>query len=258
MTWLRSLAFLLVQALITPLCFFAMLVSLALGRRLLYRLVKGWTATVVFAARVLCGIDYRVIGREHIPDKPVVVLSKHQSPWETFFFLQLFPPQVWLLKRELLRIPFFGWGLAMLAPISIDRRAKFSALKQLVKEGADRLARGLWVVIFPEGTRTRPGERRSYHAGGALLATQTNTPVLPVAVNSGEFWGKDSFLKHPGVITVSIGPLLHPQGYKPDEFNELVKTWIEAEVARIASPERKEGFVPAQHSAAHEAGKSLS
>jgi len=235
MIWFRSLVFLALQIVITPLFFIAMLLSMPFGYRPLYALVKGWTGTVVHLARALCGIDYRIVGREHIPDKPVIVLSKHQSAWETFFFLHLFPAQVWLLKRELLRIPFFGWGLAMLKPIAIDRSARFAALKQVVNEGRDRLARGLWIVVFPEGTRVRPGENRPYRVGGAWLAIQTGTQVLPVALNSGEFWGKDSFLKRPGTITVSIGPSLDPNGLGADELNEKVKTWIESEMMRLGA-----------------------
>ena len=163
------------------------------------------------------------------------MLAKHQSSWETFFFLQLFPPQVWLLKRELFRIPFFGWGLAMLRPIAIDRADKLSALRQLVQQGRERLARGLWIVIFPEGTRTRPGEVLPYARGGALLAVKTNTPVLPIAVNSGYFWPRDTFLKRAGTITVSIGKPIDPKGMKPEELNQHVQNWIESEMQRLPS-----------------------
>ncbi len=257
MIWLRSLVFLALQIVITPLFFFAMLLSMPFGHRPLYALVKGWTGTVVSLARALCGIDYRVLGREHIPARPSIVLSKHQSAWETFFFLHLFPTQVWLLKRELLRIPFFGWGLAMLRPISIDRAARFSALKQLVKEGRERLASGLWVVIFPEGTRMPPGQAGDYASGGAMLATHSGAPVLPVALNSGEFWSKRGILKRPGVITVSIGAPIDSRGLKPNELNDKVKTWIETEMSRIANLPSYRGRA-AGHSVRHEAGEPLS
>jgi 1-acyl-sn-glycerol-3-phosphate acyltransferase len=235
MIWLRSFLLLVVQAIAAPVICIIMIFCLPFGFSVLYGLVRFWTRVTIFAARVICGIEYRIIGREHIPDTATIVLAKHQSTWETFFFLQLFPPQVWLLKRELLRIPFFGWGLAMLRPIAIDRADKLSALRQLVQQGRERLARGLWIVIFPEGTRTRPGESLPFARGGALLATKTNTPVLPIALNSGNFWPKDSFLKRAGTITVSIGKPIDPSGYKPEELNAYVQNWIESETLRLQS-----------------------
>lgn len=254
MTALRSYLYLILQVLITPLCFFAMALSLPFGHRALYALVKGWTGIMIFLARALCGIDYHVVGAENIPNRPTIVLSKHQSAWETFFFLQLFPPQVWLLKRELLRIPFFGWGLAMLKPIAIDRDLRYSALKQLVNEGANRLKQGLWVIVFPEGTRTRPGESVAYAPGGALLATRSNTPVLPVALNSGAFWGKDGALKRAGRITVSIGPVLDPQGSKPEQLNERAKNWIETEMKRLDAIAAEQLLDKGPRLSSHEAG----
>ena len=235
MIWLRSALLFLVQFIAAPVICIIMIICLPFGFPVLYRLVRLWTLIAVYSARVICGIDYRVIGREHIPNTPTIVLAKHQSSWETFFFLQLFPPQVWLLKRELFRIPFFGWGLAMLRPIAIDRADKLSALRQLVQQGKDRLAQGLWIVIFPEGTRTRPGEVLPYARGGALLATKTNTAVLPIALNSGNFWPRDSFLRRAGTIIVSIGKPIHPQGFKPEELNQHVQGWIEGEMQRLAS-----------------------
>ena len=233
MIWLRSSLFTLSQILLTPLFCSAMLLALPLGHKPVYRLAKAWTRLVIALAHLICGIEHRILGREHIPGRPSIVLSKHQSAWETLFFLQLFPAQVWLLKRELLHIPFFGWGLAMLRPIAIDRGTKLSALKQLVKQGRDRLARGLWVVVFPEGTRTRPGETLPYAAGGAWLASQTGAPVLPVALNSGCYWGRNSFLKKPGTITVSIGPPIDPNGLRPEEINRKTHAWIETEMSRL-------------------------
>lgn len=233
MIWFRSALLFLIQFIAAPIICIIMIICLPFGFSVLYRLVRFWTQIIIYAARVICGINYRIIGREHIPDSPTIVLAKHQSSWETFFFLQLFPPQVWLLKRELFRIPFFGWGLAMLRPIAIDRADKLSALRQLVQQGRERLAHGLWIVIFPEGTRTRPGESLPFARGGALLATKTNTPVLPIALNSGNFWPKDSFLKRAGTITVSIGKPIDPSGFKPEELNAHVQDWIETEMLRL-------------------------
>lgn len=235
MIWLRSTLLFLIQFFSSQVICILMILCLPFGFPVLYRLVRLWTRIAIASARVVCGIEYRVIGREHIPTTPTIVLAKHQSSWETFFFLQLLPPQVWLLKRELFRIPFFGWGLAMLRPIAIDRADKLSALRQLVQQGRERLARGLWIVIFPEGTRTRPGEVLPYARGGALLATKTNTPVLPIAVNSGLFWPRDTFLKRAGTITVSIGKPIDPKGMKPEELNQQVQNWIESEMQRLPS-----------------------
>jgi 1-acyl-sn-glycerol-3-phosphate acyltransferase len=235
MIWLRSLLLLLFQIVVTPFFCIAMLLAAPFGHYPVYALTKGWTGTIVFLARTLCGIDHRIVGKEHIPNTPTIVLSKHQSAWETFFFLQLFPQQVWLLKRELLRIPFFGWGLALLQPIAIDRAAKLAALKQLVEQGRERLGRGLWVVVFPEGTRTVPGETLPYARGGAFLATQTGTPVLPVALNSGRCWQKDTLLRRPGTITVSIGPPIESSGLTPEQLNQKARDWIETEMRQLSA-----------------------
>ena len=190
---------------------------------------------MLFLLRVICGIEYRVLGAEHIPKKPSIVLSKHQSAWETLAFQKIFPPQVWVLKKELLRIPFFGWGLAMTSPIAIDRSSGKAALEQVVEQGRDRLRQGFWVVIFPEGTRIAPGKKGKYRIGGAWLATHVNVPVVPVAHNAGEFWGRNSFIKRPGTITVSIGAPIDPTGMEPGDLNVLVEAWIEAEVKRISN-----------------------
>lgn len=197
------------------------------------RIVGGWAHFIMWWLKVTCGLRYRVIGRENIPEHASVVLSKHQSAWETIAFQTIFPPQIWVLKRELLWIPFFGWALAAVSAIAIDRGAGREALKQLVAQGKDRLQRGLWVVIFPEGTRVAPGERGKYHIGGAWLSTHTNATVVPVAHNAGEFWRKNSLLKQAGVITVSIGKPIDATGMKTDELNKQVEEWIEAEMLRL-------------------------
>lgn len=197
------------------------------------RIVGIWAHLITRWLALTCKLNYRVIGRENIPDHPCVVLAKHQSAWETIAFQTIFPPQIWVLKRELLFIPFFGWALAALSAIAIDRAAGREALKQLVSQGKNRLARGLWVVIFPEGTRISPGERGKYHIGGAWLATHVGATVLPVAHNAGEFWGKKSLLKRPGTITVSIGKPITAAGMKADDLNKQVEAWIENEMTRL-------------------------
>ncbi len=230
---LRSSLFAVFQLVITP--FFAVLALLTFPLPALtrYRIISVWTRWVMWAARVICGIRYRVIGAEHIPKEPCIILSKHQSAWETLAFQLIFPPQVWVLKRELLRVPFFGWGLAMLSPIAIDRSSRREALQQLTEQGRQRLDAGFCIVIFPEGTRIAPGHRGKYRPGGARLAVQTGTPVLPVAHNAGQLWGRNAFLKHPGLITVSIGIPMRPDGEDAESLARRVEHWIEDEMLRL-------------------------
>lgn len=231
---LRSTLYMLLQIIITPPYALLTLACFPLSPHNRYRVTSSWTFIMLFLLRNLCGIRYQIIGAENIPKTPSIVLSKHQSAWETLAFQKIFPPQVWVLKKELLRIPFFGWGLAMTSPIAIDRSAKKKALEQIVEQGKDRLKQGFWIVIFPEGTRIPPGQRGKYRIGGAWLATHTNTLVVPVAHNAGELWGRNSFIKYPGTITVSIGEPIDPTGMEPGELNAQVEAWIEFEMLRIS------------------------
>lgn len=235
MTRLRSLIFNLGMWLTIPPFALLAILLIPLPPVTRSRLVSGWAHLMMAWLALTCGLRFRVIGRENIPAQPCVILAKHQSAWETIAFQTIFPPQIWVLKRELLWIPFFGWALAALSAIAIDRAAGREALKQLVSQGKDRLARGLWVVIFPEGTRTAPGERGKYHIGGAWLATHTGATVVPVAHNAGEFWSRNSLLKRPGLITVSIGQPIEAAGMKTEELNKRVEDWIEAEMPRLRS-----------------------
>jgi 1-acyl-sn-glycerol-3-phosphate acyltransferase len=237
-TVLRSTLYSLLQIIITPLYFLIILAAFPLAPIRRYRITSGWAHIMLFLLRLICGIRYRVIGAENIPPVPGVVLSKHQSAWETLAFQQIFPPQVWVLKKELLRVPFFGWGLALTSPIAIDRSSRKAALRQIVEQGKDRLKQGFWIIVFPEGTRIAPGKKGKYGIGGAWLATHTGAPVVPVAHNAGEFWGRNSFLKLPGTITVSIGPPIDPADMEPGELNASVESWIEAEMSIIGGAER--------------------
>jgi len=198
-----------------------------------YRFITLWTRLNLAALRVTCGVAHHIEGRENVPDRPAVVLCKHESAWETLALQLVFSPQVWVLKRELLRIPFFGWGLALLRPIAIDRGAGRRAVEQVIEGGRRRLAEGCWVVVFPEGTRVAPGTRRRYRVGGAALAERAGTPVVPVAHNAGDFWPRRSFIKWPGTVRMVIGPPIESTGRTAAEINRLAESWIEERTARI-------------------------
>ncbi|MSQ70873.1 MAG: 1-acyl-sn-glycerol-3-phosphate acyltransferase [Betaproteobacteria bacterium] len=224
---LRSIAFALALLAITPAYFVLAFATFPLPPLTRYRIISGWSRIVIWLARVLLGIRYRVVGLENLPAEPAIILSKHQSAWETLAFQVIFPPQVLLLKRELLWIPFFGWGLALMSPIAINRSRGSTALKRLAEQGIKRLRQGFWIVIFPEGTRVRPGERRKYHAGGAWLAVKAGAIVVPVAHNAGLLWPKNAFTKRPGVITVEVGPQMDSTACSAEELNRRVEFWIE-------------------------------
>ena len=198
------------------------------------RIIGYWAHFIVWWLKLTCGLSHTVEGSENIPDQPCIILSKHQSAWETIAFQTIFPPQAWVLKRELLWIPFFGWGLAMTQPIAIDRREGIKALDSVIKQGLDRLQQGRFVVVFPEGTRMAPGEQGRYNPGGAMLAVKAQTAVLPVAHNAGKFWPRHGFLKNPGVIKVVIGPLISVIEKRPKQINAESKQWIENAVAKIS------------------------
>lgn len=235
MLWLRSLLFSLGVLVITPPFALLTLLLIPLPPVTRSRITSTWAHLTMRWLALTCNLSFRVIGRENIPEHASIVLAKHQSAWETVAFQTIFPPQIWVLKRELLWVPFLGWAFAALSAIAIDRAAGREALKQLVAQGKDRLAKGLWVIIFPEGTRIAPGQRSKYHIGGAWLASHTQATVVPVAHNAGEFWAKNSFVKKPGVITVSIGKPIETAGLKPDALNHLVENWIEQEMLLLAA-----------------------
>lgn len=199
-----------------------------------YRVLSQWTRFSVWWLGVTCGLRHRVHGAEHLEQsQAAIVMAKHQSAWETIALQQILPPQVWVLKRELMRIPFFGWAISMVDPVPLDRKAGRRALDNLVEAGSDRLRRGLWVVLFPEGTRVPPGERGRYRIGGAVLAARSGHPIIPIAHNSGHFWPRKSLLKYPGVVDVVVAPPIPTEGRKPDEILAEVENWIETEVARL-------------------------
>jgi 1-acyl-sn-glycerol-3-phosphate acyltransferase len=227
MTVLRSALFAAALVLVTPPYALLALATFPLPRLVRYRVISGWSRLVVRLARSIVGIDWRVEGAEHLPGEPSIILSKHQSAWETMAFQLIFPPQVHVLKRELLWIPFFGWGLALMSPIAIDRSRGVAALRAIARRGRERLQQGFWVVVFPEGTRVAPGERRAYQLGGAWLAAASGAPVVPVAHNAGRFWPRNAFVKRPGTVTVRIGPKIDSAHRDAHTINRLAEAWIE-------------------------------
>jgi 1-acyl-sn-glycerol-3-phosphate acyltransferase len=233
MLGLRSLIFYLGVIVITPIFSILTMLLFPLNNVTRSRIASGWAYCTLYWLKLTCNLGVSVKGLENIPKHPSIILSKHQSAWETIALQTIFPPQIWVMKRELLMIPFLGWAFMALAAIPIDRSSGREALKKLVAHGKDRLARGLWVVIFPEGTRTAPGQRAKYHIGGAWLASHTQSTVVPVAHNAGRYWRKNSFKKYPGVIQVVIGPPIETAGLKPDEVNQRVESWIEAEMLSL-------------------------
>lgn len=234
----RSIVYAVVQVLLTPPYSIIALLTFPLSRHARYRIITTWSRVMMWCATHVCGIRYRVLGMENIPEPPFIILSRHESAWETIAFQVIFPPQVWVVKRELLWIPFFGWGLAMLSPIAIDRRSGARALRETVQQGRDRLAHGFSIVIFPEGTRSAPGVAGTYQVGGAWLATQTRAPVVPVAHNAGRCWPRNAFVKSPGTITVSIGPVIQTAGRKAADVIGEVEQWIGNEMRRIDQREK--------------------
>lgn len=233
MVYLRSFLFAIILAIFTPPFALAGILAYPLSPRTRHRIVTAWAPLMMGFITPVLGIRYRVIGRENIPQVPSVILSKHQSAWETMALQVIFPPLCFVLKRELLKVPFFGWGLAAIPGIAIDRAAGKDALAQVIEQGSARLREGYWVAVFPEGTRTAPGVYRRYKAGGAALAVNAGAPVVPVAHNAGEFWGRNAFLKYPGEIVVSIGPVIDTAGKDASDVSARAATWIEEEMRRL-------------------------
>ena len=214
---------------------FALLAPLTapLPYRARYRFITRWSRFNLRWLEATCGLRFVVEGAGNLPREPAVVLCRHESMWETLALQTLFAPQTWLLKRSLLYVPFFGWGLALLRPIAIDRRAGSRAMRALLREGARCLDDGLWVVVFPEGTRLAPGERRPFHKGGATLAKRTGRALVPIAHNSGDFWQRRRFLKRSGAIQLVIGAPIDPATGGAAELNRRAEEWIHEAVSSI-------------------------
>jgi 1-acyl-sn-glycerol-3-phosphate acyltransferase len=231
----RSLAFALFQAIVTPLYALLVLALFWVPAVPRYRFITGWCAINLWAARWICGIRARVEGLENVGRAPMIVACKHSSTWETLFLTQIFPPLAYVAKKELLSIPFFGWAFRLASPITIDRKAGADAMTQIVTQGHERIAQGFWIVIYPEGTRIRAGTRARYKTGGCRLATELGVPLLPVAHNAGWLWPKGFLGKRAGTITLNIGPAIAPAGCDVPTLAQRVETWIEDDVARMGA-----------------------
>jgi len=203
-----------------------------------HALIAVWGKMFLWLIDVICGVKYNIQGLDQVSDKPAVVMSKHQSDWETFAFLTLFNPQSTVAKKELLSIPFFGWCLKIKDPVVIDRSKKTNALKQLLAQGKENLEKGCWVMIFPEGTRVAPGEASEYSSGGALLAQKAGVSVIPIAHNAGEFCPPRGYIKYPGTIQVVVGPEISTKGKKTKAVMNEVESWIRTTMAEI-SPDKE-------------------
>jgi 1-acyl-sn-glycerol-3-phosphate acyltransferase len=233
---LRSVAFALFQMLVTPPYALAVVALFWLPPLPRYRFITHWCALNLWGARVLCGIRHRVIGMENVGDAPKIVVCKHSSTWETLFLSRLLPPLAYVAKKELLSVPFFGWGFRLASPITIDRDAGQDAMTQIATQGRDRFAHGFWIILYPEGTRIPVDKRVRYKTGAARLAIEMRTPILPIAHNAGWLWPKGVMGKRPGTITLSIGKPIDPGTMDPARLMQTVERWIEAEVARLGKP----------------------
>lgn len=202
-----------------------------------YRVLSSWADINIWVLKRVCGVDFRISGLQNMPTEPCIVMSNHQSTWETLAVQGFLPPVVWVIKRELLWLPIFGWGLAMIEPIALNRGSGRSAVEQLVSQGRARLDAGRWIIIFPEGTRVAPDQNKRYKMGGAILASRNDVPILPIAHNAGYLWPRRHFVKYPGVVDVRIGEPITTTGKTPEEINREVKAWIDAARAEIGAPD---------------------
>lgn len=233
--WLRSLAFWIVFPISIVLFATLLLFTFPFSLASRWALLQHWVKFILWWLAVTCRLKHEVQGMEHIAEGPAIVFSKHQSTWETIALQRIFPQQVWVAKRELLWLPFFGWGLALMKCIAIKRGTGRAAIRQLIQQGKARLDEGIWIVIFPEGTRIPPGQKGQYRIGGAILAEKSGYPIIPVAHNAGEYWPRRSFIKRPGVIQVRIGAPISGEGKSAQQILEEASGWIEDRMAEITT-----------------------
>ena len=209
-------------------------------RRWIFAMVGGWCKLTLWAGDFFCGMKVVVEGQENIPDDPSVIMIKHTTALEAYGHVTMFPRSCWVVKRELTWAPLFGWAMGLVMdPIAINRSAGASAIKQVLKQGKERLADGIWVTVFPEGTRVLPGETRRYGVSGAALAKEADVLIVPVAHNAGDFWRRREFVKRPGTVRFCIGPPISAQGRPARETNLAVQDWIETKMQEISSEYQK-------------------
>lgn len=226
MQFLRSLLFYLGYfVVLVPHAILCVILGIFMPLKMRYRYFLVWNAFCLWWLRITCGIKHEVIGMENVPPAPFVLLANHQSPWETLFLYWEFLPICAILKRELYKIPFFGWALRLLRPIAIDRSKRGKALQQLLEQGRENLDDGFSVLVFPEGTRVEPGSEKKYSAGGAELAIVSGRMIVPLAHNAGLFWPAHKFVKHAGTIRVVIGKPIDPTGRKARDVTREVEAW---------------------------------
>ena len=247
MVWVRSIAFQFYF--FASVGLFATMIFLCapLPFSVRFAFARAWGKSMLAVGRFLCGLDYEVEGLENIPDSPCVFMIKHTTVFETYAQLAFFPQQTWVLKRELLWIPIFGWGLAAMRPIAINRNSGRAAVTQVIEQGKDRLAKGISLSVFPEGTRVAAGETRRYGVSGTAVAKAAGVSIIPVAHNAGDFWPRRGLRKRPGLIRVCVGPPIDPTGRKPKDTNLLVQDWVETKMGEISDAYKlasTEGAVP--------------
>jgi 1-acyl-sn-glycerol-3-phosphate acyltransferase len=232
--YIRSYIYVAVTSVYTVLYSFICLATFPLPLRYRCATVRFWSRSMIEILKWICHVNYHVEGLENIPkDRVGIIFSKHQSTWETYYLQCLTEQAAIITKRELLWIPFFGWAFSLLNPIAINRKDKSSAMAQIIAQGKKCIAAGRWILVFPEGTRIPYGQVGKYRLGGARLAVETHSPILPVAHNAGLYWKRKAILKKPGTIQVVIGPLIETTGRTPEEVNQLAQDWIESTIAKM-------------------------
>ncbi len=230
---LRSLLFYIGQIISTILIAPIGIIAFPLDFKKRYYLITRWAVFNLWWLKICCNITYEIKGKNNIPGKPCIVMSKHQSAFETLALQQIFIPQVWILKKELLQIPIYGWGLASMQPIAINRDSAIKSFGQIADQGCERLQKGYWVIIFPEGTRVAPNKKKKYLPGGGMLAEKSGAQVVPVAHNAGRLWPRNSMIKKPGLITIKIGPVIESENKSAKEITDEVENWIEKEIGEL-------------------------
>ena len=235
MLFLRSLLFYIGQIISTILIAPVGVIAFPLDFKKRYYLITRWAVFNLWWLKICCNVTYEILGKENIPKKPCIVMCKHQSAFETLALQRIFIPQVWILKKELLQIPIYGWGLASMQPIAINRDSSIKSFKQIADQGCERLEKGYWVIIFPEGTRVAPNKKKKYLPGGGMLAEKSGARIVPVAHNAGRLWPRNSMIKKPGLITIMIGPVMESKNKTAKEITNNVENWIEKTVGELPS-----------------------